>query len=74
MDKEAKSMDIKTILNPKAWLIITGIMHAGAGVLSQLDMGNETQVIISGWFLLTTFTSYMLRFSPKVYSKLDWLQ
>ena len=49
-------MDIKTILNPKAWLVITGIMHAGGGVLSQLDMGNETQVIISGWFLLTTFT------------------
>ena len=56
MDKEAKSLDIKSVLNPKAWLIITGIMHAGGGVLSQLDMGNETQVIISGWFLLTTFT------------------
>ena len=56
MDKEGKTMDVKSILNPKAWLIITGIMHAGAGVLSQLDMGNETQVIVSGWFLLTTFT------------------
>ncbi|MFL2944179.1 MAG: hypothetical protein ACJZ2J_02465 [Candidatus Poseidoniales archaeon] len=56
MDKEAKSMDVKTILNPKAWLVITGMMHAGAGVLSQLDMGNETQVIVSGWFLLTSFT------------------
>ena len=56
MDKEAKSMDIKSILNPKIWLVITGIMHAGGGVLSQLDMGNETQVIVLGWFLLTTFT------------------
>ena len=56
MDKEAKSMDIKTILNPKAWLIITGVMHALAGVLAELDMENETQVVISGWFLLTTVT------------------
>ena len=49
-------MDIKTILNPKVWLIITGVMHALAGVLAELDMENETQVVISGWFLLTTFT------------------
>ena len=56
MDKEAKSMDIKTILNPKAWLIITGVMHALAGVLAELDMENETRVVISGWFLLTTVT------------------
>ena len=56
MDKEGKTMDVKTILNPKAWLIITGIMHAGGGVLSQLDMGNETRVVVSGFFLLTTFT------------------
>ena len=56
MDKEAKSMDVKTILNPKAWLIITGVMHALAGVLAELDMENETQVVVSGWFLLTTVT------------------
>jgi len=56
MDKEARSMDVKTILNPKVWLIITGVMHALAGVLAELDMENETQVVISGWFLLTTFT------------------
>ena len=56
MDKEARSMDIKTILNPKVWLIITGVMHALAGVLAELDMENETQVVISGWFLLTTVT------------------
>jgi len=49
-------MDVKTILNPKVWLIITGVMHALAGVLAELDMENETQVVISGWFLLTTFT------------------
>ena len=56
MDKEARSMDIKAILNPKIWLIITGVMHALAGVLAELDMENETQVVISGWFLLTTVT------------------
>jgi len=56
MDKEARSIDVKAILNPKAWLIITGWMHAGVGVLLELDMGNETQVIVSGFFLLTTFT------------------
>ena len=49
-------MDIKTILNPKVWLIITGVMHALAGVLAELDMENETRVVISGWFLLTTVT------------------
>ena len=26
------------------------------GVLLELDMGNETQVVVSGFFLLTTFT------------------
>jgi len=56
LDKEARSMDVKTILNPKAWLIITGVMHALAGVLAELDMENETQVVVSGWFLLTTVT------------------
>ena len=56
MDKEAKSMDVKTILNPKAWLIITGLIHAVVGVLLELDMGNESQVVVSGFFLLTTFT------------------
>ena len=56
MDKEAKSMDVKAILNPKIWLVVTGLIHAGVGVLSELDMGNETQVVVSGFFLLTTFT------------------
>ena len=56
MDKEAKSIDIKAILNPKVWLVLTGLIHAGVGVLSELDMGNETQVVVSGFFLLTTFT------------------
>ena len=56
MDKEAKSMDVKSILNPKIWLVLTGLIHAGVGVLSELDMGNETQVVVSGFFLLTTFT------------------
>ena len=56
MDKEAKSMDIKSILNPKIWLVVTGLIHAGVGVLSELDMSNETQVVVSGFFLLTTFT------------------
>ncbi len=56
MDKEAKSLDAKTILNPKVWLIITGLVHAIMGVLFELDMENETQVVVSGFFLLTTFT------------------
>ena len=56
MDKEAKSIDIKAILNPKIWLIVAGLIHAGAGVLRELDMGNQTRVVVSGFFLLTTFT------------------
>ena len=49
-------MLLKAILNPKIWLIVAGLIHAGAGVLRELDMGNETQVVVSGFFLLTTFT------------------
>ena len=56
MDKEAKSLDIKSVLNPKIWLIITGFVHAIMGVLFELDMENETQVVVAGFFLLTTFT------------------
>ena len=56
MDKEAKSIDIKAILNPKIWLIDAGLIHARVGVLRELDMGNETRVVVSGFFLLTTFT------------------
>ena len=56
MDKESKSMDIKAILNPKIWLVLTGLVHAVVGVLLELDMSNETQVVVSGFFLLTTFT------------------
>ena len=47
---------LKSILNPKIWLIITGLVHAIMGVLFELDMENETQVVVSGFFLLTTFT------------------
>ena len=46
MDKEAKSMDIKAILNPKIWLVLTGLVHAVVGVLLELDMSNETQVVV----------------------------
>ena len=56
MDKEAKSLDIKSVLNPKVWLIITGLVHAIMGVLFELDMENETQVVVAGFLLLTTFT------------------
>ena len=43
-------------LYPKDWLVITGIVHAVVGVLLELDMSNETQVVVSGFLLLTTFT------------------
>tara|TARA_B110000014_G_C19810425_1_gene420755 strand:+ start:81 stop:491 length:411 start_codon:yes stop_codon:yes gene_type:complete len=56
MDKEARGLDVKTVLNPKIWLIITALIHAVVGVMIELDMGNESQVIVSGWFLLTTVT------------------
>ena len=56
MDKEARGLDVKTVLNPKIWLIITALIHAVVGVMIELDMGNESQVIVSGWFLLTSVT------------------
>lgn len=65
MDKEARSIDVKTVLNPKIWLIVAGLAHAILGVLSGLDMGNETQVAVSGFFLLTTFTMLYAAFFTK---------
>ena len=56
MDKEERGLDARTVLNPKIWLIITGLVHAVAGVFLELHMSNETQVVVSGWLLLTTFT------------------
>jgi hypothetical protein len=65
LDKEARSIDVKTVLNPKIWLIVAGLAHAILGVLSGLDMGNETQVAVSGFFLLTTFTMLYAAFFTK---------
>lgn len=65
MHKEARSIDVKTVLNPKIWLIVAGLAHAILGVLSGLDMGNETQVAVSGFFLLTTFTMLYAAFFTK---------
>ena len=41
-------------LNPKWWLIITAIVHTIVGVFSQLDRGNDNELMVAGIFLIIT--------------------
>ena len=43
---------VKKILNPKIWLIITALIHAVVGIILQTDWGDDPQVLIGGFMLL----------------------
>ena len=43
---------VKKILNPKIWLILTALIHAVVGIISQTDWGDDPQVLIGGFMLL----------------------
>tara|TARA_S200000501_G_C20522271_1_gene611862 strand:+ start:283 stop:672 length:390 start_codon:yes stop_codon:yes gene_type:complete len=48
-------LDMKAeALNPKWWLIITAIVHTIVGVFSQLDRGNDNELMVAGIFLIIT--------------------
>ena len=78
MDKEARSMDIKTILNPKVWLIITGVMQDldRAIILGQNSFGKGlvqiTKTINDSLKLKVTTAKYYLP-SGRLIQKYDYL-
>ena len=53
---------LKKILNPKIWLILTALIHAVVGVISQTDWGDDPQVLIGGFMLLTSVTMLYIAF------------
>ena len=53
---------VKKILNPKIWLILTALIHAIVGIISQTDWGDDPQVLIGGFMLLTSVTMLYVAF------------
>ena len=53
---------VKKILNPKIWLILTALIHAVVGIISQTDWGDDPQVLIGGFMLLTSVTMLYVAF------------
>lgn len=53
---------LKKILNPKIWLIITALIHAVVGVILQTDWADDPQVLIGGFMLLTSVTMLYVAF------------
>ena len=53
---------VKKILNPKIWLILTALIHAFVGIISQFDWGDDPQVVIGGFMLLTSVTMLYIAF------------
>ena len=53
---------VKKILNPKIWLIITALIHAVVGIISQTDWGDDPQVLTGGFMLLTSVTMLYVAF------------
>ena len=53
---------VKKILNPKIWLILTALIHAVVGIISQTDWGDDPQVLIGGFMLLTSVTMLYIAF------------
>mgnify|MGYP000583486855 FL=1 len=45
---------LKKILNPKIWLILTALIHAVQGVILDTDWSDDPQVLIGGFLLLTS--------------------
>jgi len=53
---------VKKILNPKIWLILTALIHAAVGVIAGTDWGDDPQVLIAGFMLLTSVTMLYIAF------------
>ena len=52
---------LKKILNPKIWLIITALIHAVVGIILDTDWADDPQVLIGGFMLLTSVTMLYLQ-------------
>ena len=48
---------IDTILDPQIWLVLVAIVHAVMGVILPTEWENDTNKLVSGWFLLTSVTA-----------------
>jgi len=53
---------LKKILNPKIWLILTALIHAVVGIILQTDWADDPQVLIGGFMLLTSVTMLYVAF------------
>ena len=53
---------VKKILNPNFWLVLTALIHAVVGIISQTDWGDDPQVLIGGFMLLTSVTMLYVAF------------
>ena len=53
---------VKKILNPKVWLILTALIHAVVGIISQTDWADDPQVLIGGLMLLNSVTMLYVAF------------
>lgn len=53
---------LKKILNPKIWLILTALIHAVVGIILEIDWGDDSQVLIGGFMLLTSVTMLYIAF------------
>ena len=42
---------IDTILDPQIWLVLVAVVHAAVGVVLNTDWENDTNKLVSGWFL-----------------------
>ena len=61
--KRVLEMDqLKKILNPKIWLILTALIHAVVGIILQTDWSDDPQVLIGGFMLLTSVTMLYIAF------------
>ena len=47
---------IDTILDPQIWLVLVAVVHAVVGVILPTEWEDDTNKLVSGWFLLTTVT------------------
>ena len=47
---------IDTILDPQIWLVLVAVVHAVVGVILNTEWEDDTNKLVSGWFLLTSVT------------------
>ena len=46
----------RQILDPQIWLVLVAIVHSVVGVILPTEWEDDTNKLVSGWFLLSTVT------------------